>query len=122
MANSAKYVTLTEQNFDAEVLDSDSPVLVDFWAPWCGPCRVMTPIVEDLAIEFENTIKVAKLNTDEEANEQLASDYHIEAIPAFLFFKDGQVIHRMSGVFSKEKLTDEIRQVFKLDTAAKEVV
>ncbi|MGB3402083.1 MAG: thioredoxin [Microcoleaceae cyanobacterium] len=122
MTDSVKYITLTEQNFDAEVLDSDSPVLVDFWAPWCGPCRVMNPIVQDLAMEFENIVKVAKLDIDEEKNEQLANDYHIEAVPAFLFFKNGQVIHRLSGVFSKEKLTDEIRQVFQLETAVKQVV
>jgi thioredoxin 1 len=119
MTDSVKYITLTDQNFDAEVLDSENPVLVEFWAPWCGPCRVMNPIVENLAMEFENTVKVAKLNADEEKNEQLASDYGIEAIPAFLFFKDGQVIHRLSGVFTEEKLTDEIRQAFQLETAVK---
>ncbi len=120
MTDSSKYITLTDQNFEAEVLNSDIPVMVDFWAAWCGPCRVMNPIIENLAVEFNGIVKVAKLNADD--HDDLATQYHIEAIPAFIFFRQGQVVHRMSGVFSQDQLAEEVRTVFQLEPQVEKVV
>jgi thioredoxin 1 len=88
MAETAQYVTLTDDNFQAEVIQSDVPVLVDFWAAWCGPCRLMNPIMDSLAASFEGKAKVAKVNIDD--YEALASEYHIMGVPTLLFFKGGQ--------------------------------
>lgn len=96
-------VELTEQNFETEVLKSSVPVLVDFWAPWCGPCRIQGPIVEDLAGEIDNTkVKVGKLNVDEASG--IASQYGILSIPTLAIFKGGQVAEQFVGVQSKETL------------------
>ncbi len=95
MAETAKYITLTDENFQEEVLNSDVPVLVDFWAVWCGPCRVIAPVIEQLAEEFEGRAKVAKLDVDH--NPQTAMAYGIRSIPTLLFFKDGQVVDQMIG-------------------------
>lgn len=104
-----QYITLTEQNFAAEVLNSEIPVLVDFWAPWCGPCRVMNPIIKDLAAEFNGVVKVAKLSVDE--YEQVASNYHIEAIPTIIFFQQGQEVERFPGLVNKATLTAKIKEL-----------
>ena len=95
MAQNAKYVTLTDDNFQEEVLNADVPVLVDFWAVWCGPCRVIAPVIEQLAEEFEGRAKIAKLDVDH--NPQTAMAYGIRSIPTLLFFKDGQVVDQMIG-------------------------
>ncbi len=116
MTNSVQYITLTDKNFEAEVIHSNSPVLVDFWAPWCGPCRVMNPIIEGIAAEFEGTVKVAKLNADD--YEDVATQYHVEAIPSLMFFQQGQVVHRLEGVVSQEDLADEMKTVFQLNSAS----
>jgi len=95
-------VILSESNFQGSVLDSSKPVLVDFWAAWCGPCNHMTPVVEEIAQEHEDRFVVGKVNTDEE--NALALKYNISSIPAFLFFKDGKVAKSVVGVQSKDSL------------------
>ena len=100
---------LTDTNFQSEVLDSDQPVLVDFWAPWCGPCRVVGPTIEELAHESDGTVKIGKLNTDE--NPQAASNFGISSIPTVLLFKDGKVVETLVGVQSKERYESALGQV-----------
>ena len=92
----------TDQNFDQEVLKSDKPVLVDFWAPWCGPCQAMGPIIEELANEYEGKVKVGKINVDE--NAQTAEKYENMSIPSLKIFKGGQVIEELVGMQAKENL------------------
>ncbi|MEB3283196.1 MAG: thioredoxin [Lyngbya sp.] len=114
MSDAAKYITLTDENFEVEVLKSTTPVVVDFWAPWCGPCRVMNPIIEGLAAEFDGVVKVGKLNVDN--YEQLATQYRIEAIPTLLFFSQGEVVYRVSGVVDASVLSNQVQEL--LDQAA----
>ncbi len=91
----------TDANFQSEVLESDRPVLVDFWAAWCGPCRAVGPTIEELAKQYDGTVKVGKLNIDE--NPQAPSDFRISSIPAVLLFKDGKVVETLVGVQPKER-------------------
>ena len=100
---------LTDANFQSEVLDSDQPVLVDFWAAWCGPCRVVGPTIEELAHEYDGTVKVGKLNIDE--NPQAPSDFGISSIPAVLLFKDGKVVETLVGVQPKERYEAALHEV-----------
>ena len=93
-------VTLTEQNFEGEVLKSDLPVLVDFWAPWCGPCQTAGPVIEELAKEYEGKIKVGKLNVDE--NPKISEKYGILSIPTVIIFKNGEEVKRQVGFVGKE--------------------
>lgn len=101
-------ITITEENFDQVVLKSDRPVLVDFWAPWCGPCMMLGPVIEELAREFEGKAKVGKVNVDE--NRQLALKFGIMSIPALLFFKDGKEVERLIGLQSKEVLVEKLKK------------
>ena len=105
MATKTQYITLTEDNFEKEVLQSNQPVLVDFWAEWCPPCRIIGPIVEELAADFDGIAKVAKLDID--ANPKVASQYGVRSIPTLLYFQDGKVVDRAIGVVPKEELADK---------------
>ena len=96
---SDKIVTVSSDNFQGEVLDSGLPVLVDFWATWCGPCRMVAPHLEALASELEGKVRIAKLDVDN--NQQIASRFNVSSIPTFILFKDGQVADRMLGAMPK---------------------
>ena len=103
MSGSDRVVTLTDANWEQEVLGSAQPVLVDFWAEWCAPCRMMVPTIDALAAEFDGRAKIGKLNVDE--NGAVSEKYQIHAIPALLIFKNGSVVEQVVGVTSKERLT-----------------
>jgi thioredoxin len=95
--------------FDAEVLKSDKPVLIDFWAPWCGPCRAISPLVEQLAGEFGDKIKFVKCNVDD--NPISPGKYGIRSIPTLMFFKDGNVVNQVIGIVAKSKLEEVINKI-----------
>ncbi|MGM0364916.1 MAG: thioredoxin [Actinomycetota bacterium] len=102
----ADITQLSDLNFDQEVLQSDLPVLVDFWAVWCGPCKMVAPEIEKLADEKNDVLKFAKLNVDE--NRDTAIKYGISSIPTLLLFKDGKVAKKLVGAMSKDKIMNEI--------------
>ncbi len=93
---------VTNENFETEVLKSELPVLVDLWAPWCGPCRALTPTIEEIASEYDGKINVAKINIDE--NPELASKYQVRSIPTMLIFSKGEVNGQIVGLVGKEKI------------------
>ena len=107
--NKSLEVEVNGNNFQQEVLESSVPVLVDFWAPWCMPCRMLAPTVEKLAEENEGKLKVCKLNTDE--NQNIAAQYGIQGIPTLIVFKEGKEVGRTVGVMSKEKLQEKLEPI-----------
>jgi len=100
----AKYTELTVSNFDE--ITKEGVSLVDFWAPWCGPCRMIAPVIEELAAEFEGKANICKVNTDEE--QDVAVKYGIRSIPTILFFKNGEVVEQMVGAASKQAFADKL--------------
>ncbi len=103
-----KVTEISDANFSAEVLESSQPVLVDFWAPWCGPCRMIAPIVEQLAAENAAALKVVKVNIDD--SQATGANYGVSSIPTLMLFKGGEVVDRFVGVQPKARLQDAINQ------------
>ncbi|MFL5821316.1 MAG: thioredoxin [Solirubrobacteraceae bacterium] len=105
----AAITEVTDVNFQADVLESDIPVLVDFWAPWCGPCRIVAPVLEQLADERSGELKIVKLNVDE--NQQTAAAFEVLSIPTLILFRGGQVAKKVIGAYPKRKLEAELEPV-----------
>jgi len=102
----ANVMEITDTNFQAEVLGSDQPVLVDFWAPWCGPCRKIAPMIDELAAENQGAVRIGKVNIDD--NQQAAAQYGIEAIPTIIIFKGGQPVQRFQGIPQKSRVQEAL--------------
>lgn len=102
---------LADDNFEAEVIKSETPVLVDFFAEWCGPCKMLAPIIEELTSEYEGKVKIVKLNVDE--TQETASKYQVMSIPTLIFFKGGEVVEKLVGFQSKEVLKDKLDAIIK---------
>ena len=100
-------ITLTAANFKQEVLDSDVPVLIDFWATWCGPCRMLAPVIGEIAEEYAGTVKVGKVNVDEEP--ELAMQFRVDSIPTVMLFKEGRLVNTTVGFRPKEQITAMLR-------------
>ena len=102
-----KYIELTQENFDATVAEGVS--MVDFWAPWCGPCRMLAPVIDELAVEFDGKANICKVNTDEE--QDLAVKFGVRSIPTIVFMKNGEVVDQMVGAASKQAFADKINSL-----------
>ncbi len=100
---------INDNDFDAEIMQADKPAVVDFWAPWCGPCKAIGPIIEDLAGSYGDQVKFAKCNVDD--NPVTPGKFGIKAIPTLIFFKDGKVVDQITGMVAKSKLEDSIKSV-----------
>ncbi|MCH7552415.1 MAG: thioredoxin [Chloroflexi bacterium] len=105
----AKTIEVTDSTWESEVLGSDTPVVVDFWAVWCGPCRIIAPLVEELAEEYEGKVKFSKLNVDE--NPEVSLKYEIRSIPTLLVFKDGKPVDQIVGAVPKKELQKRVEAV-----------
>ena len=110
-----KTIEITAQNFKKEVLESEIPILIDFWAPWCQPCLMMAPALDDLSEELEGKLKIGKLNTEIPNHQILAVQYQIQSIPNMKLFKDGKIIHGFIGLRPKESLKAELAEIINLD-------
>ncbi len=108
----SKTIVLNDDNFESEVLNSEIPVLVDFWAEWCGPCRALAPVIEEIAEDYSGELKVGKLNVDE--NPGASSAYDVRSIPTLIVFKDGAVLDRIVGALPKNHITDLVDSVVDL--------
>ena len=108
----SKTIVLNDDNFESEVLNSEIPVLVDFWAEWCGPCRALAPVIEEIAEDYGSELKVGKLNVDE--NPGAPSAYDVRSIPTLIVFKDGAVLDRIVGALPKNLITDLVDSVVEL--------
>lgn len=100
--------TATDDNFEGEVLKSEKPVLIDFWAPWCGPCKAIGPVIEELAGELKDSVKVMKMNVDD--NQKTAVNFGVRSIPTILLFKDGKVVGSIIGLVAKEKILELVKK------------
>jgi thioredoxin 1 len=101
-------IDLTSENFEAEVKNATGPVLVDFWAEWCGPCKMIAPVLDEIASEKGDAVKICKVNLETEGNNELASQFGVSAIPTLVFFKDGEKIDQHSGLLPKDAITQKL--------------
>ena len=105
----SKPLDITDDSFDQEVLQADKPVVVDFWATWCGPCKMIAPILEEVALEYADKVKIVKLDVD--SNNQTAGKYNIMSIPSILFFKNGEIVDQVVGAMPKAQLTARLDKI-----------